>query len=49
MRIRLWWIVAVFVVLSAPAVWYLGSPLFINRTVDEPLPYTAGPAEHISQ
>jgi hypothetical protein len=49
MRIRLWLIVAVFVVLLAPTAWYLGSPLSINKAVDVPLPSTAGPAERISQ
>lgn len=38
MRKRLWWVVAIVVILGAPVAWYLGSPLFINRTVDEPFP-----------
>lgn len=38
MRKRIWWVVAVLAVLLAPIVWYLGSPLFINKTVDEPFP-----------
>jgi hypothetical protein len=33
-----WVVVAVAVVVGAPIAWYLGSPLFINRTVDEPFP-----------
>ncbi len=37
-----WWIVAVLVVLGAPIAWYLGSPLFINRVVDEPFPTGTG-------
>ncbi len=33
---RRWWIAAIMLVLvAAPAAWYLGSPLFINRTVSE--------------
>lgn len=35
MRRRLWWIAAAVVVIGAPLAWYLGSPLFINRTVVE--------------
>ncbi len=37
---REWWIVAVLVVVGGPIAWYLGSPLFINKTVDEPFPST---------
>jgi hypothetical protein len=32
------WLVVVGVLIGAPIAWYLGSPLFINRTVDEPFP-----------
>jgi len=39
---RYWWAVAVLVVLGAPIAWYLGSPLFINRIVDEPFPTSTG-------
>jgi hypothetical protein len=42
-------IVAVFVVLFTPTVWYLGPALSINKAVDVPLPSTAGPAERISK
>jgi hypothetical protein len=49
MRLRLWLVVGVFVVLLAPVAWYLGSPLFIDRMVGEPLPSTAGPAEQITR
>lgn len=41
-RKQYWWIVAVLVVLGAPVAWYLGSPLFINRVVDEPFPTSTG-------
>jgi electron transfer DM13 len=36
------WLVIVAVLVGAPIVWYLGSPLFINRTVDEPFPQSTG-------
>jgi len=45
MRRRLWLIVFVVAVLLAPVAWYLGSPLFINKTVDEPFPAVSGPAQ----
>ncbi len=35
MRRRWWWILAVVVIVGAPLAWYLGSPLFLNRVVDE--------------
>jgi hypothetical protein len=35
-------------VLLAPVAWYLGSPLFINKTVDEPFPTTSAPAQRSS-
>jgi hypothetical protein len=35
-----WWVIAVVVIAGAPIAWYLGSPLFITRVVDEPLPMT---------
>lgn len=35
LRRRLWWIIGAVLLLGAPVVWYLGSPLFINRTVVE--------------
>lgn len=34
----LWWVIALLVIVGAPVAWYLGSPLFINRTVSEALP-----------
>ena len=50
MRRRIWWIVAIViaVVLLAPVAWYLGSPLFINKTVDEPFPTPSAPAQRSS-
>jgi len=42
MRKRVWWILAILVILGAPIAWYLGSPLFINKTVNEPFPTTSG-------
>jgi hypothetical protein len=37
------WIAAgVLVVVGAPIAWYLGSPLFITRAVDEPFPVATG-------
>jgi hypothetical protein len=48
MRKRVWWIVVILAVLLSPIAWYLGSPLFINRTVDEPFPATSVPAQHPS-
>lgn len=42
MRRRLWWIVAVLVIVGAPIAWYLGSPLFISKTVSEEFPMSAG-------
>lgn len=36
----LWWLIAVAVV-GAPLAWYLGSPLFIDRTVTEAFPMSA--------
>ncbi|HLW46310.1 MAG TPA: hypothetical protein VKW09_00900 [bacterium] len=44
MRVRLWLMIAVVAALLTPVAWYLGSPLFINRVVDEPFPSTAAPA-----
>jgi hypothetical protein len=39
MRRRLWWGIAIAaVVVGAPIVWYLGSPLFISRVVSEEFP-----------
>jgi len=40
-RKQYWWIVTAFVVIGAPIAWYLGSPLFINRVVEEPFPTSA--------
>lgn len=39
-----WWIGAVLVIIGAPIAWYLGSPLFINRVVNEPFPTGEGTA-----
>ncbi len=41
---RRWWVVAVLVVLGVAAAWYLGSPLFINRTIVEPFTGTVDAA-----
>ncbi len=38
MRKRAWWIIGILAVLVAPIAWYLGSPLFISRTVNEAFP-----------
>jgi hypothetical protein len=45
MQRRVWWLVAALVIAGAPIAWYLGSPLFINKTVDEPFPTTAKTSE----
>lgn len=42
MRKRWWWVLAALVVIGAPVVWYLGSPLFINRAVEETFPASSG-------
>ncbi|MGQ0550738.1 MAG: DM13 domain-containing protein [Armatimonadota bacterium] len=47
-RKQYWWIIAVLVVIGAPIAWYLGSPLFINRVVDEPFPTGGGTASSTS-
>jgi hypothetical protein len=42
----MWWIAAaVLVILGAAVAWYLGSPLFISKTVDEPFPTAQAPAK----
>ncbi len=38
---RYWWVAAILVIVGAPIAWYLGSPLFINKVVDEPFPTSA--------
>jgi hypothetical protein len=48
MRARVWLFIVVVVVLLSPIAWYLGSPLFTNRVVDERFPATTGPAEQVS-
>lgn len=37
----IWLALGVLMIAGAPIAWYLGSPLFINKVVDEPFP--AGP------
>ncbi len=44
MRKRLWWIVGILVILVVPIAWYLGSPLFISKTVNEAFPTSGGTA-----
>ncbi len=34
-RRRWWWMLVALVVIGAPVVWYLASPLFVNRVVEE--------------
>lgn len=36
-----WWVVAIAVLIGAPIAWYLGSPLFVSKTVVEEFPSTA--------
>lgn len=45
MQRRVWWVVAALVIAGAPIAWYLGSPLFINKTVNEPFPTIAQTSE----
>ncbi len=43
---RWWWVVIVLVLLGAPLAWYVGSPLFLNKIVNEPFPTVGtGPKE----
>jgi len=42
MRRRLWWVIIAAIVVGAPIVWYLASPLFLNRVVSEGFPMSAG-------
>jgi hypothetical protein len=37
------WVIVALIVAGAPVAWYLGSPLFINRVVDEPFPTSGAP------
>ncbi len=39
---RYWWVVVLLVIIGVPVAWYLGSPLFINKVVDEPFPTGTG-------
>ncbi len=50
MRKPIIYILAAVVLIGVLAVaWYLASPLFINRTVDEPFPVVVPPAEQLAQ
>jgi hypothetical protein len=42
MHRRWWWVIAVLVIIGVPMAWYLGSPLFINRAVEETFPASSG-------
>jgi hypothetical protein len=42
MRRRLWWVIIAAIVVGAPIVWYLASPLFLNRVVSEGFPMSTG-------
>jgi len=44
-RLRFWIVILIAAALLAPVAWYLGSPLFINRTVNEPFPAVSGPVQ----
>ncbi len=48
MRKRVWWIVIILALLAAPIAWYLGSPLFINKTVNEPFPAPSGTPQPVA-
>lgn len=37
----IWWLIGVVFLVGAPVAWYVGSPLFINRTVTEEFPMSA--------
>lgn len=41
MRGRWRWALAALVIVGAPFAWYVGSPLFLNKTVNEPFPTSA--------
>lgn len=41
---RYWWVVAILIMLLTPLAWYLGSPLFLNKVVDEPFPGSTVPS-----
>jgi len=41
-RRRWWWILAAAVIVGVPVAWYLGSPLVLNRVVDEAAVVGAG-------
>ncbi len=42
MRRRGWWVIAVLAILGAPLAWYVGSPFFINKVVNEAFPTSVG-------
>ncbi|MGQ0568027.1 MAG: DM13 domain-containing protein [Armatimonadota bacterium] len=41
----MWWVIGLVVIAGAPIAWYLGSPLFIDKVVDEPFPTSTGSME----
>lgn len=51
MKNRLWWIVigAVALIIAAPLVWFLASPLFINKVVEEEFPVQIPNTEELAQ
>ena len=43
----IYFLVAVVIIGGLAVAWYLASPLFINRTVDEAFPVVVPPAEQL--
>ncbi len=40
---KYWWVIAILMLILTPVAWYLGSPLFLNKVVDEPFPGSSVP------